>query len=86
MTQTKARASQRQRQVQYLSFTHNDIIRASDVRFKVDARERDEIGEIIMQVKYNQKIIYRSLYKWLYHYCCCGLSKNREQSTDISLA
>ena len=31
MAQTKARASQRQRQVQYLSFTLNDIIRASDV-------------------------------------------------------
>ena len=56
--QIKARASQRQRQVQYLSFTHNDVITASDVisarRFKVDARERDEIvclGEILMQVK-----------------------------------
>ena len=31
MTQTKARDSERQRQVQYLSFTHNDVIRASDV-------------------------------------------------------
>ena len=50
--------SQRQRQVQYLSFTHNDVIRAvtslAHVRFKVDARECDEIvclGEILMQVK-----------------------------------
>ena len=58
-TQTKARDSQRQRQVQYLSFTHNDVIRASDVISarqvqKVDARERDEIvrlDEILMQVK-----------------------------------
>ena len=30
-TQTEARDPQRQRQVQYLSFTHNDVIRASDV-------------------------------------------------------
>ena len=66
MTQIKARDSQRQ--VQYLSFTHNDVIRASDVnnaRQVVDARERDEIvclGEILMQVKQNQKIIYRSIY------------------------
>ena len=35
------------------------------VRFKADAREHDEIvclGEILMQVKQNQKIVYRSIY------------------------
>ena len=58
MTQTKARDSQRQRQLQYLSFTHNDVIEQvtslAHVRLKVDARERDGIvclGEILMQVK-----------------------------------
>ena len=63
--QTKASDSQRQRQVKYFSFTHNDVIEQvtslAHIGFKVDARERD-LGEILMQVKKTQKIMYRSIY------------------------